>query len=57
MPRTIGLIGAPSSAGAHWPGQEKTPAALRALGLIERLEAQPTAERTAEEEERFERGV
>ena len=38
MPRTIGLIGAPSSAGAHWPGQEKAPAALRALGLIERLE-------------------
>jgi arginase len=38
MPRTIGLIGAPSSAGAHWPGQEKAPAALRAVELIERLE-------------------
>jgi arginase len=38
MPRTIGLIGAPSSAGAHWPGQEKAPAALRTVGLIERLE-------------------
>lgn len=38
MPRKIGLIGAPSSAGAHWPGQEKAPAALRELGLIERLE-------------------
>jgi arginase len=38
MPRTIGLIGVPSSAGAHWPGQEKAPAALRELGLIERLE-------------------
>jgi len=38
MPRTIGLIGAPSSAGAHWPGQEKAPAALRAVGLIERLQ-------------------
>jgi arginase len=37
MPRTIGLVGAPSSAGAHWPDQEKAPAALRAGGLIERL--------------------
>jgi arginase len=38
VPRTIGLIGAPSSAGAHWPGQEKAPAALRTVGLVERLE-------------------
>src|SRR5215210_1477951 len=38
MPQTIGLIGVPSSAGAHWPGQEKAPAALRELGLIERLQ-------------------
>jgi arginase len=38
MPRTIGFIGMPSSAGAHWPGQEKAPAALRELGLLERLE-------------------
>jgi arginase len=38
MPRKIGLTGVPSSAGAHWPGQEKAPAALRELGLIERLE-------------------
>jgi arginase len=38
MPHTIGLIGVPSSAGAHWPGQEKAPAALRELGLIERLQ-------------------
>ena len=38
MPRKIGLIGVPSSAGAHWPGQEKAPAALRELGLIGRLE-------------------
>jgi len=35
---TIGLIGVPSSAGAHWPGQEKAPVALRDLGLLERLE-------------------
>jgi arginase len=38
MTRTVGLIGAPSSAGAHWPGQEKAPAALRELRLLERLE-------------------
>jgi hypothetical protein len=36
---TLGLIGVPSSAGAHWPGQEQTPAALRAAGLIARLRA------------------
>jgi arginase len=39
MSRTIALIGAPSSAGAHWPGQEKTPQYLRNLGMIERFEA------------------
>ena len=39
MPRTLGLIGVPSSAGAHSPGQEKAPAALRGAGLGERLEA------------------
>ena len=38
MTPTIGFIGVPSSAGAHWPGQEKAPAALRELGLLERLE-------------------
>lgn len=36
--RRIGLIGVPSSAGAHWPGQEKAPQALRAAGLVARLE-------------------
>jgi arginase len=39
MTHMFGLIGAPSSAGAHYPGQEKTPAALRAAGLIARLTA------------------
>ena len=34
----MGLMGAPSSAGAHWPGQERAPAALRAVGLIEWLQ-------------------
>jgi arginase len=33
----IGLLGVPSSAGAHWPGQEKAPRALREAGLVERL--------------------
>ncbi len=37
MSRTIHLLGVPSSAGAHWPGQEKAPAALRAAGLLDRL--------------------
>jgi arginase len=35
--RGIGLLGVPSSAGAHWPGQEKAPRALREVGLVERL--------------------
>ena len=33
------MIGVPSSAGAHWPGQEKAPRALRDAGLVERTEA------------------
>jgi arginase len=33
-PTRLGLIGVPSSAGAHGPGQEKAPAALRKAGLI-----------------------
>jgi arginase len=37
--RRIGLIGAPTSAGAFAPGQEDAPAALRAAGLVEALEA------------------
>jgi arginase len=32
--RTIALIGVPSSAGAHWPGQEKAPQYLRRAGLV-----------------------
>jgi arginase len=32
-----GLLGVPSSAAAHGPGQEKAPAALRRAGLSERL--------------------
>ena len=38
QPKKIALIGAPSSAGAFSPGTEKAPAALRAAGLIERLQ-------------------
>ena len=37
MSRQWSLIGAPSSAGAHTPGVEKAPAALRAAGLLEAL--------------------
>jgi len=39
MKRTIALIGVPSSAGAHWPGQEKTPQYLRRAGLVGGLES------------------
>jgi arginase len=39
MTRTLGLIGVPSSAGAHAPGQEKAPQYLRHAGLVEHLEA------------------
>jgi len=38
QPKKIALIGAPSSAGAFLPGSEKAPAALRAAGLVERLQ-------------------
>jgi arginase len=39
QPKKIALIGAPSSAAAFLAGTEKAPAALRAAGLVERLEA------------------
>ncbi len=39
QPNKIALIGAPSSAAAFLPGSEKAPAALRAAGLIERLQS------------------
>jgi arginase len=35
----VTIVGAPTSAGAYAPGQEEAPAALRAHGLIEALEA------------------
>lgn len=35
--RTVALIGAPTSAGAYAPGQEKAPAAFRAHGIIDAL--------------------
>jgi arginase len=37
MTRTISVLGAPTSAGAYAPGQEKAPAAFRRHGLVERL--------------------
>ncbi len=36
---SIDVIGVPSSMGAFAPGQERAPAALRAVGLVERLTA------------------
>ena len=38
-PRTLGLVGAPSSAGAYAPGQEKAPAAFRRHGLVSAMES------------------
>ena len=38
QPKKVALIGAPSSAAAFLPGSEKAPAALRAAGLIEKLQ-------------------
>jgi arginase len=37
-PKKIALIGAPSSAAGFFPGTEKAPAALRAAGLVQRLQ-------------------
>jgi arginase len=39
QPNKITLIGAPSSAAALLPGSEKAPAALRAAGIVQRLQA------------------
>jgi len=39
QPNKLALIGAPSSAAGFAPGTEKAPAALRAAGLIERLQS------------------
>lgn len=39
QPKKIALIGAPSSAAAFLRGTEKAPAALRAAGLVQRLQA------------------
>lgn len=39
QPKKIALIGAPSSAAAFSLGSEKAPAALRAAGLVERLQS------------------
>lgn len=34
---SLGFLGVPSSAAAHWPGQEKAPAALRAAGIVKHM--------------------
>jgi arginase len=38
MTQPLSIVGAPSSAGAYAPGQEKAPAALRAAGLIDQIQ-------------------
>jgi len=38
MKTKVTLIGAPTSAGAHAPGQERTPSALRSIGIVDRLQ-------------------
>jgi arginase len=37
--RRIGVLGVPTSAGSHNPGQDKAPGAWRSAGLLSRLEA------------------
>jgi arginase len=37
MTRELGVLGVPSSAAAHGPGQERAPAVLRGAGLLRRL--------------------
>ena len=37
MTRRYALLGAPSAAGTHGPGQELAPSAIRAAGIVERL--------------------
>jgi arginase len=39
MTHAFSVVGVPTSAGAHYAGQELAPAALRAHGLVERLRA------------------
>lgn len=39
QPRKIAIIGAPTSAAAHAPGHERAPAALRAAGIVQFLQA------------------
>jgi arginase len=36
-PQALGILGVPSSVGAHAPGLERAPAALRAAGLVDAL--------------------
>lgn len=43
MTRVLHVIGAPSSAGAYAPGQERAPEALREAGLLDRLRARGVA--------------
>ncbi len=42
MSDRISILGVPSAAGTHGPGQERAPEALRRAGLVERLEERGT---------------
>ncbi len=41
MPSPIVLVGSPTALGGHFGGMERTPAAVRAAGLLDRLAARP----------------
>ena len=41
MTASIALLGVPTALGGHLAGAERTPAGLRALGILERLQARP----------------
>lgn len=41
MSRSIAIVGVPTALGGHLAGMERTPAGLRALGLIDKLRARP----------------
>jgi len=47
MARTIVIAGSPTALGGHFGGMERSPAALRAAGLAQRLSEDPALERVA----------
>lgn len=41
MSRSLAIVGVPTALGGHLAGMERTPAGLRAMGLVERLRRRP----------------